>query len=191
MRVVNALRAEGIRFALSGGCAVYALGGPASEHDVDVLLRADDAPVARKVLVAAGMRAVEPPEDWLTKVYDGECLVDLIYSPNRRPVTDDLLDQAVQLRLGATSAPVLPATEIMIDKLLVLTEHRCDFTTLLPIARALREQIDWGRVARETAHSPYARAFLTLLENLDVADVPAPTTTLSAPKGGTDGARTA
>jgi hypothetical protein len=36
------------------------------------------------------------------------------------------------------------------------------------MARALREQIDWPRVRKETAESPYAFAFLVLLEKLDV-----------------------
>jgi hypothetical protein len=40
----------------------------------------------------------------------------------------------------------------------------CDFT----VARSLREQIDWGRVESETAHSPYAQAFLVLLDRLKV-----------------------
>ncbi len=120
MRVSNTLRAHGVRFALAGGCAVYAHGGPASDHDVDVFVTERDAPVARKVLVAAGMRAVDPPEDWLTKVYDGNCLVDLVFRPNGRPVTPEALDRAEVLRLGATTAPVVPATDLMVDKLLVL-----------------------------------------------------------------------
>lgn len=170
VRVVNTLRAEGLRFALAGGCAVYAHGGPASEHDVDVLVTEEDATVARKALVAVGMRAVDPPEDWLTKVYDGDCLVDLIFRPNRRPVTPALLDRAVEMRVGATEAPVLPITDLLVDKLLVLSEHRCDFTGLLPIARAVREQVDWSRVVAETGSSPYARAFLTLLADLGITD---------------------
>lgn len=185
MRVTNVLRAEGISFALAGGCAVYALGGPASEHDVDVFLTEDDAPVARKALVAAGMRAVDPPEDWLTKVYDGDNLVDLIFRPNQREVTSRLLARARQTRVGATSAPVLPATELVIDKLLVLGEHRCDFTPLLPVVRALREQVDWTRVARETRDSPYARAFLSLLAELGVTQARGQGST----EGGADAAR--
>ncbi len=170
MRVSNTLRAHGIRFALAGGCAVYAHGGPASDHDVDVFVTEEDAPVARKVLVAAGMRAVDPPEDWLIKVYDGDRLVDLIFRPNGRPVTPELLDRAEELRLGATTAPVVPVTELMVDKLLVLEGHRCDFTPLLPIARAVREQVDWSAVARRTGASPYARAFLVLLSELGITD---------------------
>ncbi len=43
----------------------------------------------------------------------------------------------------------------------------------LPLARSLREQIDWERVRKETAHSPYAEAFLVLLDRLEVVPHPA------------------
>jgi hypothetical protein len=36
------------------------------------------------------------------------------------------------------------------------------------LARSLREQIDWARVRHETAQSPYAEAFLVLLDRLQV-----------------------
>ncbi len=168
--VANALHQAGIRFAIAGGCAVYARGGPASDHDVDIFLKEQDLAAARDVVVKGGMRPVEPPEDWLTKVYDDDRLVDLIFRPNQRPVTDETLDTAEEMRIGPTVAPVVTATDLIIDKLLVLGPHRCDFTPLLLIVRALREQADWEHVWAETNHSPYARAFLTLIEELNVAE---------------------
>jgi hypothetical protein len=47
-----------------------------------------------------------------------------------------------------------------------------DFTGPLQIVRALREQIDFEALARTTAGSPYARAFLTLAEELDLTTRP-------------------
>ncbi|SFA94527.1 Nucleotidyl transferase of unknown function [Amycolatopsis marina] len=169
-RVVNTLRHNGIRFAVAGGCAAYARGGPPSEHDVDVFLKEGDVAAARTALVEAGMMPVDPPEDWLTKVFDGELLVDLIFNPNGRPVTDELLDRAETLRVGPAEAPVVTGTDLMVDKVLVLGPHRCDFTPLLPIARELREQIDWAEVAEQTRESPYARAFLNLVRELGIAE---------------------
>jgi hypothetical protein len=168
VKVANALRAAKIRFALTGGCAVYARGGPATEHDVDLLVKEEDVHAARSALVAAGLRAADAPEDWLLKVYDGDSLVDLLHRPNERRVNDEMLDLAEELAVSSASLPVMPATEVMISKLLVLDGHRCDFSELLPFARALREQIDWARVRSSTADSPYAEAFLVLLERLDL-----------------------
>lgn len=170
-KVVNTLAAAGIEFAVAGGCAVYARGGPPSDHDIDVFVREEDVRDAQKALVDVGMREEEPPEDWLTKVYDGDVLVDLIFRPNYRPHIDDLLARAEEMRIGPALARVVSGTDLMVDKLLVLNPHRCDFTPLLPIARDLREQIDWVRVAEETDESPYARAFLKLVEELSVADM--------------------
>ncbi len=169
VKVAAGLREAGVRFALTGGCAAYARGGPATEHDVDVLVREDDVETAVRALVAAGMRHVEPPEDWLTKVYDGDRLVDLLFRPNERPVTDEILDRAEDLQVGSVVVPVQTATDVLIGKLLVLGPHRCDFSDAMDVARALREQIDWQVVAAEAAGSPYVEAFLLLVHRLEVA----------------------
>ena len=76
--------------------------------------------------------------------------------------------------MAALHLPVLSATQLMIHKLLAYSQHHCDFARALPMARSLREQIDWTRVRKETADSPYAEAFLVLLKLLDV--VPASVT---------------
>jgi hypothetical protein len=36
-------------------------------------------------------------------------------------------------------------------------------------ARALREQVDWDALAARVAESPFARAFLALARDLDIA----------------------
>jgi hypothetical protein len=169
-RVVTGLRGSGVPFALTGGAAVYARGGPATTHDIDVLVcreRADDAVAA---LVDVGMRAFDPPEDWLTKVFYGDWLVDIIWRPNDRECTPEVLTTAEELRFGSVTAPVMPATALLVDKLLVLGPHRCDFTEILPVARALREQIDWREVRREVRDSPYAESFLLLADRLEILD---------------------
>ncbi|MFX0581268.1 nucleotidyltransferase family protein [Nocardia nepalensis] len=167
-RAVNTLADTDIRFAVAGGCAVYARGGPASEHDVDIFIKPADVARARAALARGGLRVAEPPEDWLTKVYEGGILIDLIYRPNNRAVTDELLDRATVMRIGPTIAPVISATDLMIDKLLVFDAHRLDLSPLLSIARDLREQVDWEQVRKETDSSPYARAFLGLVDDLGV-----------------------
>jgi hypothetical protein len=168
-RVVNTLAAAGIRIAVAGGCAVYARGGSTSEHDVDIVLRRGDVAQAMQVLQEAGMRPVDPPEDGLSKVYDGDVLVDLIFAASGREVTDEFLDRATPMRVGSARAPVISATDLMIDKLNVLDRHRCDFVPMLQIARDLREQVDWPEVGDKTDSSPYARAFLGLLDDLAIA----------------------
>lgn len=167
-RVAAVLKQAGVPFALGGGFAAYAHGGHSSDHDVDFMLREQDVEKALTALVAAGCTAERPPEDWLVKVYDEGRLVDLIYRPVERPVTDATLADAPVRSVNAVYLPVLSATELMVHKLLTFSQHYCDFARGLPLARSLREQIDWARVRRETAHSPYAEVFLVLLDRLDV-----------------------
>lgn len=72
---------------MAGGCAVYARGGPVTTHDIDIFLREQDVPSAAAALHEAGLRLEDPPENWLTKAYDGSVLVDLIFCPTTGPST--------------------------------------------------------------------------------------------------------
>jgi len=172
VRVSAALKGAGVPFALTGGSAVYALGGVPSEHDVDVVVREQDVDRAVLTLLETGMRQVDTPLDWLRKVGDGDHVVDLIFRSINSPVDDETLAQAEKVKVGPIIVPVLPATTVMIDKLLVFGEHFCDFTWALPAARALREQIDWDQVRTEVGHSPFAEAFLLLSDRLGLSVPP-------------------
>ena len=171
-RVAAALKQSGVPFALAGSFAVYAHGGHSSDHDVDFLIREQDKARALEELAAVGFEVEQPPEDWLVKVFDDGRMVDLIYRPVESPVTDVTLRDTVMRSVEAINMPVLSATQLMMHKLLSYTQHYCDFATGLPVARSLREQIDWDRVREETAKSPYAEAFLVLLDRLEVVPEP-------------------
>jgi hypothetical protein len=167
-RVASVLKQAGIPFALAGGFAAYARGGTSSDHDVDFLLRERDVETALKALSEAHFQVVRPPEDWLVKVYDDDRMVDLIFRPVDRPVTDETLADTTPISVSAILMPVISATVLMEHKLLTFGQHYCDFAKALPLARSLREQIDWTRVRAATGDSPYAQAFLYLLKELDV-----------------------
>jgi predicted nucleotidyltransferase len=162
-----ALRDAGIPFALAGSVAVYARGGPDTDHDVDFLLKPADAKRALEVLEQAGFRTEKPPEGWLYKAYgeDGE-LVDLIFSPASGEVDDELLARAEELEVFAIRMPVLTVTDVLATKLLALKEHELDFSPVIEIARSLREQLDWEELRRLTAQSPYSKAFFALADEL-------------------------
>ncbi|MFI7541470.1 nucleotidyltransferase [Actinoplanes sp. NPDC049599] len=171
-RVASVLKQAEIPFALGGSFAVYAHGGHSSDHDVDFVIREQDKARALEELSAVGFEVEQPPEDWLVKVFDQGRMVDLIYRPVESPVTDATLRDTVMRPVEAINMPVLSATQLMVHKLLSYTQHYCDFATGLPVARSLREQIDWDRVRELTAKSPYAEAFLVLLDRLDVVALP-------------------
>ncbi|MBN6053746.1 nucleotidyltransferase [Nonomuraea sp. RK-328] len=172
-RASSGLKDAGVRYALAGGCAAYARGAAPSLHDVDFVLTEHDVPAALDALRGLGFETAKPPEDWLVKAYDDGRLVDLIFRISDRPVTAELIERAEPMKASAVIVPVLEATDLVISWLMPLSEHACDYGALLPQVRALREQVDWQRVATVTADSPYAATFLTLLERLGVLDAPA------------------
>jgi hypothetical protein len=154
---------------LGGSIGCWARGGPRSQNDLDLMLPHEDLARALEVLVARGMRAEHPPEEWLAKAYDGDVMIDLIHeSLGIGRVTKEQIEQAERISVLAIEMPVMSLEAILAGKLLAISEQRLDFGSPLEIARSLRERIDWREVRERTRSSPYARAFFALLAELDV-----------------------
>lgn len=164
-----ALAQADIPYALCGGYAAWARGAPEPEHDADFVVREGDVDKAKAAVAAAGLEIKEPAEDWLFKAYHHGQLVDVLFRMCGDPVTDDVFERADTLEVLSVRMPVMDATDLLSAKMRVLGEHYCDFGRLLPVARALREQVDWSRLRAEVQVNPYARALLHLLDELEVA----------------------
>ncbi|MGH9039055.1 MAG: nucleotidyltransferase [Acidimicrobiia bacterium] len=167
-KAAAALRDAGVPFAVGGGFAAWARGAPPTEHDVDLFICESDIATALDTLAAAGMRTECPPEGWLVKAWDGDVLVDLIFAPSGFDVTPTVLARSEVLNVVGMEMLVLPAADIFVSRLLALSEHQMDFAGLLPLARALREKVDWVEVRARVESSAYARGFLYLLEELEI-----------------------
>ena len=169
-RAAAALRKAEIEFKLGGGLAAWARGGPPTDHDVDFYVREQDGLPGLEALVEAGMRVEHPPEEWLYKAYDGPILVDLIFRPAGGPITDEHFERATTMEVGAQTLLVASIDDVLVTKLLALTEQAPDFGPVLELARALREQVDWEFVRSRSGSSPFAQAFFTLAEGLGIVD---------------------
>jgi hypothetical protein len=167
-RATAALQEQGIPHILGGGLGCWARGGPPSSNDIDLMLKPEDAERAQEALADAGMRPENPPEHWLLKAWDGDILIDLIFEPSGMRIDDEVIARGDELSVMAMHMKVMDLNDILITKLMALDEHSADYGDLILITRSLREQIDWDRVRKETAQSPYAEAFLVLLDRLDV-----------------------
>ena len=163
------LKKKGHAFALAGSVAVYAHGGSQNlQHDVDFCFRREDADAVAATLREAGLPVHTPPEDWLLKA---DCLgqqVDLIFELAHQPVTTELLERAQQLPVDSVLMPVLSPTDLVHSLVAAFSEHHCDFGAVLPIARTLREKVDWDAVRRACGDDPMADAFFYFLERLEV-----------------------
>jgi Nucleotidyl transferase of unknown function (DUF2204) len=172
-KAVAALRDADIQFLLAGSLAVWARGGPETRHDLDFVIKPEDAERAVTALADAGMRPETPPEEWLHKAWDGDVLIDLIHAPRGLEVTDEVMARGELLHVIGITIPVMAIEDVLITKLMALHEHELDYTAVLRIARAVREQIDWPALRRRTEGSPFASAFFVLCEELEIvpADV--------------------
>ena len=171
-RAAAALRDAQVPFLLGGSLAAWARGGPETQHDLDLMIKEEDAERALVALEEAGMKREIPPEDWLVKAWDGDVLIDLIHHPRGLPIDDEVIARGDELSVRAMHVRVMALEDVLTTKLMALTEHSLRYDSLLRIARALREQIDWEYVRDKTQESPFARAFFVMLEGLGVLPEP-------------------
>ena len=167
-RSAAALREAGVPFLLGGSRASWARGGPETRHDLDLMIKPEDAERALEALGAAGMKTERPPEEWLLKAWDGDVLIDLIFGPKGLPMTDEVIERGDMLAVLGMEMKVMALEDVITTKLMALTEHSLRYEGLLQIARALREQVDWDPVRARTDGSPFARSFFVLAEGLDI-----------------------
>jgi hypothetical protein len=169
-RSTAALKEAEVPFMLGGSLAVFARGGPESCSDLDLIVKPSDAERALEVLLGLGMRREDPPEDWLLKAWDGDVLVDLIFSPIGLRVDDAFFETADVISVMSIDMPVMRLEDVFSTKLLSLDDHYLDYAGLLKLVRSVREQVDWDEIRSRTSESPYARAFFALLRELNVVN---------------------
>jgi hypothetical protein len=170
-RSIAAFKEAEIPFLLAGSLAVWAQGGPEKRKDLDFVVKREDAERAIAVLEEIGMRPEKPPEDWLLKAWDGDICVDIIFEPLDLPIDDEVLARGNTRNVLAMSVPVMALEDVIYSKVLAINEHYTDYTSLIGLARAVREQVDWEAIrARTEDKSPFAKAFFVILEGLDILE---------------------
>ena len=174
-RSVAALREDDIPFLLAGSLAVWAQGGPEKRKDLDFVVKPEDAERALAALEKAGMRSERPPEHWLLKAWDGDVVVDIIFEPRGVEVNDEVIERGRELHVLAMDVRVMALEDVLHSKLRALDEHSADLSSLIGLARAVREQVDWDEGRRRTEDSPFARSFFVILAGLGVLPAGAPT----------------
>jgi len=169
-KAVAALQQHRVPFMLGGSLAVWARGGPESCNDLDLMVRSEDADAALEALEDAGMRAERPPEGWLYKAWDDSVLVDLIFGPKGLTIGDAVFERSEPVGVFGLELRAMALEDVLITKLRSLHEHYIDYDPVLQMTRAVRERIDWDQVRQATADSPFARAFFTLAEGLELIE---------------------
>jgi hypothetical protein len=169
---VAAFREAQVPALLGGSLAIWARGGPETKHDLDFMVKEEDADRALQALEDAGMKPEKPPEGWLYKAWDGDVLVDVIFQPRGLAMTDEVFARGDTREVLAISVNLMALEDVFATKLLSIDEHNCDYQGVLLMARSLREQIDWAALRERVGDYPFARAFFVLVEELDIAPAP-------------------
>ena len=149
-RAAAALRDADVPYMLGGGLAAWARGGPPTEHDVDFFVRPgrrragargarrgrDEAGAAAGGLAAEGLgrRHADRPD----------------LQPRGRHVDDGYFERSEEMEVAAQRLPVASLGDVLTTKLLALNEQDPDLSSVLELARSLREQIDWDFVRART-----------------------------------------
>src|SRR3954469_4739944 len=110
---VAAFREAGIPALLGGSLAIWARGGPETKHDLDFIVKPEDAETALQALVDVGMHPERPPEEWLYKAWHGEILIDVIFEPRGLEVTDEVIERGVTVQTLGISMPLMAIEDVL------------------------------------------------------------------------------
>lgn len=104
-------------------------------------------------------------------MWDGDTLVDVIFRPKGLTVDDGMFARAETIDVSAMWLEVISLEDLLHSKLAAMNEHSVDYSSVLEIGRALREQVDWRLLAERTAGNPFAAGYLELVEKLGIAPI--------------------
>lgn len=175
-RTLTTLTEAGVDGVLIGGIAVAALGRPRWTHDIDLLVRPEDALRALDALALAGMDTEQTDHAWLFKAFDHGVMIDLIFrSHGDLYLDDEMLARARRTTFKGIDVPVVAPEDLLVFKALVHNEDnpRHWHDALALIARC---ELDWEYVRRRARHG--RRRVLSLLLYAQSNDLPVPRTVI-------------
>jgi hypothetical protein len=121
---VRAIEAAGIPYLLMGGVASAAIGRLRWTHDIDLLVRPDDARPTLVALESAGFDVEETDPHWLFKGFKYGVLVDVIFRSSGDIFLDDeMLDRAVPVDQAGQTVRVIAPEDLVVIKAVVSAEH--------------------------------------------------------------------
>jgi len=170
---VEAVDRAGYAFLVLGGLASSLVGRPRWTHDIDFLVRPDDARDVLEALRGAGFTTEETDPIWIYKAFKDDVMVDVIFMVMGGIYLDDEMEsrsierdyQDLRLRIPS------PEDQIVIKAIVHREEtSRHWFDALAILGRA---QLDWSYLTRRGRVG--ARRLLALLVYAQSADILVPT----------------
>jgi predicted nucleotidyltransferase len=120
---VDALENAEVRYAFIGGVASATFGRPRWTHDVDLLVRPEDAERALDVLSEAGFATQKTDSFWLYKALKEGVLVDLIFrSTGDIYLDEEMLAQSTRREFKGQKLRVVAPEDLIVIKAVVHDE---------------------------------------------------------------------
>ncbi|HEX9342844.1 MAG TPA: nucleotidyltransferase, partial [Actinomycetota bacterium] len=168
---------SGIPYAVMGGIAASALGRDRWTHDVDLIVRAEDATDLLERYAADGFATEERDQDWLYKAFRQGVMIDLIFQVAtgavEEPITldEEMCQRVRRVVFHGVDMPVLAPEDLAVIKALVHKEHRARhwFDALGLLAAG---GIDWTYLLRRARRGPCRVLSLLLYARSDGIEVP-------------------
>ena len=171
-QAVETVEKAGFPFLVLGGLASSLVGRPRWTHDIDFLVRPDDARHVLEALRAAGFTTEETDPVWIFKAFKDEVMVDIIFMVTGGIYLDDEMRRhSIERDYDGLRLRIPSAEDQVVIKAIVHTEEtsRHWFDALAVLGRA---DLDWEYLLRRARVG--ARRVLALLIYAHSADILVP-----------------
>ncbi len=169
---VETVEQAGYPFLVLGGLASSLVGRPRWTHDIDFLVRPDDARDVLAALRAAGFTAEETDPVWIYKAFKDDVMVDIIFMVMGGIYLDDeMRTHSIERDYNGLRLRIPSPEDQIVIKAIVHREEtsRHWFDSLAILGRA---QLDWNYLLRRSRVG--ARRLLALLIYAQSADILVP-----------------
>ncbi len=159
--VGEALESAALPYAVIGGIASAGFGRPRWTHDIDILVRPEDAERTLAVLAKRDFRTELTDHHWIYKAFKHGVMVDVIFRSTGGIYLDpEMLERVVDTRLHGMRVRMIPPEDLLIMKAVVHDEcgprHWHDALGLIAGGH-----IDWDYLQSRALRAP--RRVLSLL----------------------------
>jgi Uncharacterised nucleotidyltransferase len=159
---------SGYPYAFMGGIASTVLGRERWTHDIDLIIRPEDARGMLRRFAAAGFETEERDQSWLYKAYRDDIMIDFIFRTaaplfsGAITLDDQMISRVRQGTFRGVRLAVLSPEDLLVVKALVHKEFRSRhwFDALGLVAAG---GLDWGYVTRRAAERNPRRVLSLLL----------------------------
>jgi predicted nucleotidyltransferase len=153
----------GLDYVVMGGLGFSSLGQPRWTHDIDFLLRPDQAHDALELLAGSGFRTEETDPWWLYKAFNQEVMVDIIFRSAGDIYLDaDMMERSTMRDFDGSPIRVISPEDLIVIKSVAASEASpYHFYDALGVISAC--ELDWDYLVSRARRSGLRRLFSLLL----------------------------